>query len=247
MKGICFANFGDPVNILRKLSVCMRSHYARALLALTSIGFAVLTGCTSLTTNPFSRYTVVAYKPRNPDAVRVKVSLQNRMVYVMEGNRALLVTPTTIGKAGAPTPTGSFHVTDKIRKKRSATYGFWVSGNDVRPGTSDRAPGPGSHYVGYPMAYWVEFRPAYGFHQGPVWPIPHSHGCLRLHPQAAPKFFALVRIGTPVYIAQRQPEDETIGKNAPRPGDYVNPDPPGPFMVSDAVFAPLPGPLLQDQ
>ena len=54
------------------------------------------------------------------------------------------------------------------------TYGFWARGNDVRPGTSDHSPGSGYHYVGYPMAYWVEFKPAYGFHQGAVWPIPHS-------------------------------------------------------------------------
>ena len=226
----------------------MRSHYVRALICGTGIAFALLTGCTTLTTTlNLKHYQVVAYKPRNPDAVRVKVSLQNRMVYVMEGNRPLLVTPTTIGKAGAVTPTGTYHVSDKIRRKRSATYGFWASGNDVRPGTSDHAPGGGYHYVGYPMAYWVEFKPAYGFHQGPVWPIPHSHGCLRLHPQAAPKFFALVRMGTPVNIEQTQPEDQTIGKNVPRPGDYVDPDPPGAYMISDAVFAPLPGPLLQDQ
>jgi lipoprotein-anchoring transpeptidase ErfK/SrfK len=226
----------------------MRSHFVRALICGTAIAFALLTGCTTLTTtiNP-KHYQVVAYKPRDPDAVRVKVSLQNRMVYVMEGNRPLLVTPTTIGKTGAVTPTGSFHVTDKIRRKRSATYGFWARGNDVRPGTSDHSPGSGYHYVGYPMAYWVEFKPAYGFHQGPVWPIPHSHGCLRLHPQAAPKFFALVKEGTPVNIEQTQPEDQTIGKNVPRPGDYVDPDPPGAYMISDAVFAPLPGPLLQDQ
>jgi lipoprotein-anchoring transpeptidase ErfK/SrfK len=190
---------------------------------------------------------VAAYKPRNPDAVRVKVSLQSRMVYVMEGNRPLLVTPTTIGKAGATTPTGSYHVTDKIRRKRSMTYGFWARGNDVRPGTSDHAPGSGYHYVGYPMAYWVEFKPAYGFHQGAVWPIPHSHGCLRLHPNAAPKFFALVHVGTPVYIAQTQPEDQTIGKSAPHPTDYSDPDPPAAYMVSDAVFAPPQGPLLLDQ
>jgi lipoprotein-anchoring transpeptidase ErfK/SrfK len=226
----------------------MRSHYVQALICGTAIAFTLLTGCTTLTTtsNP-KHYQVVAYKPRNPDAVRVKVSLQNRMVYVMEGNRPLLVTPTTIGKEGAVTPTGTFHVTDKIRRKRSATYGFWAQGNDVRPGTSDHSPGGGYHYVGYPMAYWVEFKPAYGFHQGPVWPIPHSHGCLRLHPQAAPKFFALVRMGTPVNIEQTQPEDQTIGQNVPRPGDYVDPDPPGAYMISDAVFAPLPGPLLQDQ
>ncbi len=225
----------------------MRSHYVRALFAVTSIGFALLTGCALTTTSISGPYRVVAYKPRSPDAVRVKVSLQNRMVYVMEGNRPLLVTPCTIGKTGDTTPTGSFHVTDKIRRKRSATYGFWVRGNDVRPGTSDHAPGSGYHYVGYPMGYWTEFKPAYGFHQGPVWPIAHSHGCLRLDPQAAPKFFELTRIGTPINIAQSQPEDQTIGKDVVRPRGYLEPDPPGAFMVSDAVFAPIPGPLLQDQ
>lgn len=225
----------------------MKSYYVRALFAGTAIGFALLTGCGTLPTALTGKYEVAAYKPKNSSEVRVKVSLQNRMVYVMEGNRPLLVTPTTIGKAGATTPTGSFHVTDKIRRKRSATYGFWARGNDVRPGTSDHSPGAGYHYVGYPMAYWVEFKPAYGFHQGAVWPIPHSHGCLRLHPNAAPKFFALVHVGTPVYIAQTQPEDKTIGKNASRPMDYSAPDPPATYMVSDAVFAPPQGPLLLDK
>jgi len=225
----------------------MRIYYLRALFCGTAIGFALLTGCTTVSTSISKKYDVVAYKPKNPGDVRVKVSLQNRMVYVMEGNRPLLVTPTTIGKTGATTPTGSYRVTDKIRKKRSATYGFWANGHYAVPGTSDHAPGPGYHYVGYPMAYWVEFKPAYGFHQGAVWPIPHSHGCLRLHPRAAPKFFALVRVGTPVNIAQTQPEDLTVGKDAPRPRDYADPDPPATYMISDAVFAPPQGPLLQDQ
>ncbi|MBV9490916.1 MAG: L,D-transpeptidase [Verrucomicrobia bacterium] len=220
----------------------------RALIIGTALGLAFLTGCSNLETALTGRpYNVVAYKPRNPENVRVKVSLQNRMVYVMEGSRPLLVTPTTIGKPGAVTPTGSFRVTGKIRDKRSNTYGFWARGNDIRPGTSNRAPGSGYHYVGYPMAYWVEFKPAYGFHQGAVWPIPHSHGCLRLHPNAAPKFFALVHIGTPVSIAQTQPEDATVGKNAPRPQDYKDPDPPASYMISSRVFAPPPGPLLVTQ
>ena len=64
---------------------------------------------------------------------------------------------------------------------------------------------------------------------------------------AAPKFFALVHEGTPVNIAQTQPEDQTIGKDAPRPRDYSDPDPPATYMISDAVFAPPKGPLLQDQ
>src|ERR1700730_7051012 len=120
----------------------MRIYHVRALYIGTAIAFALLTGCETFTTALSSKkYEVSAYKPRDPGAVRGKVSLQSRMVYVMEGNRTLLVTPTTIGKAGATTPTCAYHVTDKIRRKRSMTYGFWARGNDVRPGISDRSPG----------------------------------------------------------------------------------------------------------
>ncbi len=225
----------------------MRSLCLRTLALVALAGSLFLTGCNTPLTLGKKPYTVVAYKPRNPENVRVKVSLENRMVYVMEGNRPLLVTPTTIGKEGAVTPTGSYRVIEKIQRKRSNTYGFWVRGNDVRVGTSSHSPGSGFHYVGYPMAYWVGFKPAYGFHQGAVWPIPHSHGCLRLHPQAAPKFFALVRMGTPVNVARSQPEDATIGKTAPRPADYNDPDLPAAILTSDKAFAPIPGPLLVPQ
>jgi hypothetical protein len=50
------------------------------------------------------------------------------------------------------------------------------------------------------------------------------------------KFFALVHAGTPVEIAQSQPEDQTIGRSVIRPADYKYPDPPGSYMVSSAVF-----------
>src|ERR1700722_20112456 len=136
----------------------MRIYYIRALFVGTAIAFAFLTGCETLTTSLSRKYEVAAYKPKHPGEVRVKVSLQSRMVYVMEGNRPLLVTPTTIGKAGAATQPGSYHVSDKIRRKRSMTYGFWARGNDVRPGTSDPSPGSGYHYLGFPIAYWVEFN-----------------------------------------------------------------------------------------
>ena len=66
-------------------------------------------------------YNAPAYRPTNQKNVKVKVSLQNRMVYVMEGNRALLVTPTAIGKAGHETPLGNFNAFNRIEKKRSNT------------------------------------------------------------------------------------------------------------------------------
>jgi len=178
----------------------------------------------------------VAYKPRNPDNVRVKVSLSKQQVYVMEGDRPLLVAATCVGTAQKPTPKGTFRVTRKENKKRSYSYGYWVRGDEIRPGKSGERPGPGYRYVGYPMQYWVEFKPAYGFHNGYVWPVPRSHGCLRLHKNVSGKFFELVKVGTPVHIADHQPEDATIGANVPRPNDYNDPDPSPHIMVSSAAF-----------
>ncbi len=212
-------------------------------LACAAAGFALLTGCANMPTAR-SSYNVTAYKPHNPDNVRVKVSLANRAVYVLEGDTPLLVTATAIGLPDKPTPKGNFRVTGKIEKKRSGSYGYSVNGDSIRPSTAGAATG---RYVGFPMAYWVEFLPGYGFHEGAVWPIPRSHGCLRLHKTAAPKFWALTRVGTPINIAQTQPEDETIGKNLKRPQDYKDPDPAASIMISDRIFTPPSGPILVDR
>jgi L,D-transpeptidase catalytic domain len=214
-----------------------------ALLLALALSATWLTGCVS-TGGHFGAYNVTAYKPHNPDNVRIKVSLQNRAVYVMEGDRPLLVTPTAIGKPDHRTPTGSFRIYNKIAEKRSGSYGFSVSGGSVTPCEAGRCSG---RYVGFPMAWWCEFSPGYGFHEGAVWPIPRTHGCLRLHKNAAPKFYALAKIGTPVNIAQTQPEDATIGRNLARPNDYNDPDPAASFMVSPAVFHAPSGPLLIEQ
>ena len=47
-------------------------------------------------------------------------------------------------------------------------------------------------------------------------------------------FFNLVKEGTPIHIAQSQPEDATIGKNVPRPTDYNLPDSPRSVLITDA-------------
>ncbi len=217
------------------------------LLPVFVLGAAFLAGCAQIPGGSSRTYNVTAYKPRHPGDVRVLVSLRKEQVYVMEGSRPLLIAATTIGIPAKPTPRGHFTVERKESDKRSGSYGFWARGDDVRPGTSEHPPGGGYHYVGYPMPWWVEWEPEYGFHQGYVWPVPHSHGCLRLHPNVAPKFFALVRIGTPVDIAETQPEDSTIGANVPRPHDYTDPDPDPRFMASPRVFTRPEGTLLEEQ
>jgi hypothetical protein len=66
-----------------------------------------------------------------------------------------------------------------------------------------------------------------------------------LHGEAAPKFYALVRIGTPVSIATTQPEDSTLGPKVVRVDDSRAPDPDPHIMITDAAFTRPSGELLQ--
>jgi hypothetical protein len=206
------------------------------LLAFLVVATCFMGGCATTSNFSSGTYHVDAYAPTSPGDVQVLVSLRTKIVYVMEGDRPLLVTPVSIGTSAYPTPTGHFAVTAKDPTKRSGEYGFWVNGNDIRPGGVGSPPGPGYSYVGYPMANWVEFAPGFGFHEGYVWPIPRSHGCIRIHRNASVKFFKLVRIGTPVTIAESLPEDDTIGRNVVHPSDYKDPDPPASEMISPSYF-----------
>lgn len=215
----------------------MKNTHVFSIFAVLTLLF--LTGCGTSFRKPDPN--PIAYRPTNPSAVRVKVSLAQQQVYVMEGTRPLLVAATCVGIPSKPTPKGNFVVYSKIAKKRSMSYGFYKKGGVITAAQAGKGSGT---YIGYPMPYWVEFAPAYGFHQGYVWPIPRSHGCLRLHKNVAPKFFALVQNGTPINIAQNQPEDATIGLNVPRPSDFSDPDPAPEIMISDRAFAAPSGPLL---
>src|SRR5260370_39512391 len=110
-------------------------------------GFGLLTGCTTVT-NPITgtfpgNYNTVAYKPKSASVVKVKVSPQNRMIYVMEGDHPLLVTPCTIGVPGKGTPTGGYRGTQKIKDKRTASYGFWGKGKEVIAGEAEEDPATG--------------------------------------------------------------------------------------------------------
>ena len=223
------------------LNPSMKHRFATpCALAVVAAALNFLTGCTNTVGvgGTSKSYDPVAYKPHNPSLVRVKVSLSKQIVYVMEGNKPLLVAATTVGIPAKPTPTGTFTITRKEKDKRSGSYGFYKSGDTVVPAEAGHGSG---QYIGYPMAFWCEFKPEYGFHQGYVWPVPRSHGCLRLHHNVAPKFFALVHVGTPVNIAYSQPEDATIGANVERPQDYNDPDPAPSYMASSRVFDSPPG------
>ena len=217
-------------------------HVYRLILLCAGPAVLLLTGCaTGGRVSAGGPYHVTAYKPNDRSKVRVLVSLSKENIYVMEGDRCLMAVACSVGTAAKPTPKGNFKIYSKQEHKRSGSYGFSVQGNSVVPSTG----GGAGRYVGYPMGYWCEFAPAYGFHQGFVHPYPRTHGCIRLKGEAAPKFFALVEIGTPVNIANSQPEDETIGPKVQRVDDSKTPDPDPHLMITDAAFEKPSGPLLQ--
>lgn len=169
-------------------------------------------------------YRVTAKRPHDPSKVSVKLSLATQNVYVMEGDRLLMAVQGNVGTPSAPTPAGNFTIYNKIKNKRR------VSQPDA----------------GYPMAYWCEFKPAYGFHEGFVHARPRTHGCIRLHREAAARLFALVRIGTPVHIAKDLPEDAKFASQVRRLDQSRDPDPPRSQMMSASWFKDPPGPLLVD-
>jgi len=219
------------------------SSILRSLFLGTAFAAAVaLTSC-SVAPTASRTYHVTAYKPNDPSKVRVKVSLSKQNVYVLEGDRLLMACATSVGIPAKPTPRGNFTIYSKQEEKRSGSYGYRVQGDRVVP--ADAGASVPGRYVGYPMGYWCEFSPAYGFHQGFVHPYPRTHGCLRLHGEAAPKFFALVKIGTPVSIATTQPEDDTYGNKVQRIDDSKAPDPDPRIMVTERAFEKPSGPLLE--
>src|SRR5216110_1544755 len=215
----------------------------RVVFLLALCGPFILTSCETSRVASGGPYHVTAYKPNDPSKVVVKVSLSKQNVYVMEGDRCLMSVACSVGIPSKPTPRGNFTIYRKEEDKRSGSYGFRVQGNRVVP--AEAGSNIAGRYVGYPMGFWCEFAPAYGFHQGFVHPTPRTHGCIRLHGEAAPKFFALVRIGTPVNIATTQPEDATLASKVQRVDDSRTPDPDPRIMVSDAAFEKPSGPLLQ--
>ena len=184
---------------------------------------AILTSCTTAPTAS-KTYHVTAYKPNDPSKVRSE-SFAFETEHLRHGRRSLPDGSGVHCRHSRQTDAERkfHHLLRKQEDKRSGSYGFRVQGDRVVPAEAG-ANIPG-RYVGYPMGYWCEFAPAYGFHQGFVHPYPRTHGCIRLQGEAAPKFFALVHNGTPVNIATTQPEDDTSVRKVQRVDDSKTPDP----------------------
>ncbi len=179
---------------------------------------ASLSSCTTTSKRPANSsfsFDPPVVQPTNPSQVRVRLSTGAQRLYVVEGDRVLLATPVSVGTASSPTPKGDFRIYSKQANRR-------------------RVSSPGA---GYPMTYWMEFKPAYGMHWGFVKPQPSTHGCVRMPLKAAKKAFDIIPLGAPLNVASSQPWDATVGASLPRLDDSPLPDPPMSYMLSPRVFA----------
>lgn len=148
----------------------------RRLITLTcALGAGLLTQCTT-NTEP-KGYTPV---PSGPKRVEINLATQNGEL--IQGEFVLCTFTVCTGTKSKPTPTGEFRIIGKERYHESNLY-------------------PNS-----PMPYFMRLtNDGIGMHQGPMRTKPSSHGCIRLHRDAAKYLFKECPIGTRVTIVRREP------------------------------------------
>ena len=138
--------------------------------------------------------------------VTVSIDLSEQKAQLSRGGQPAGWTYVASGTSSHPTPVGSFSIKEKVRQKRSTSWGVVVdaSGDTVnRNARNGRSAVPsGGRIVGASMPFWMRINGAIGMHAGP---IPHpgspaSHGCIRLPRGMAEILFEVTDLGTPVEV-----------------------------------------------
>ena len=139
-------------------------------------------------------------------ASSITISLSEQRAYFYKGGTLVGISKVSSGKSGYSTRAGHFRVLAKRPNHRSTVYGSYVdrrTGRVVKADVNtrkDRRP-PGTYYRGAKMSYYLRFNGGIGMHaSGHVPNYPASHGCVRMPPQMARKFFQHARVGTPVHV-----------------------------------------------
>jgi ankyrin repeat protein len=112
----------------------------------------------------------------SPDQLRLEISLALQRVALFRNGVPVYRTQCSTGRSGYSTKRGEFVITNKERNHRSTIYKV-------------------------DMPYFMRLSCLdFGMHAGVVPNYPASHGCIRLPPEAARKFFSEIPIGTLVTV-----------------------------------------------
>ena len=142
-------------------------------------------------TQPYSRYAInfaaakqylyimrllLGRDPESEPRVLITVNLTTQKARLEVEGKLVLEAPTSTGRKGYDTPAGRYVITNR--------YKSWVS-----------------TIYKVPMPYFLRLNcSAIGLHSGYVTGRPASHGCIRLSPKMAAKFFELTNVGDEVNI-----------------------------------------------
>ena len=156
-----------------------------------------------------SHHPIIAYWKDDPTAkgaTRIVINLTTQQAFFYRGDLVIGRTNISSGRRDFETPPGKYRVIQKDANHLSSQYGSFVSrsGRIVRRDADlnrDQCPS-GAHFVGVPMPYFLRFTGGYGMHAGFVPPYRASHGCVRMPPQMAEKFFNAAEIGTRVEVIE---------------------------------------------
>lgn len=137
----------------------------------------------------------------------IRINLSEQKAYFYKGSRLVGVSLISSGKKGFSTRPGHFRVLAKNPNHRSSIYGSYVDNSTGRVVKADvdtrkhRRPA-GTHYRGAKMNHYIRFNGGIGLHaSGHVPRYPASHGCVRMPPHMASKFYQYARVGMPVRVS----------------------------------------------
>lgn len=137
---------------------------------------------------------------------RIRIDLSDQKAYFYKGDELVGVSMISTGREGFDTPIGDFKITQKSADHRSNLYGEWIDSNgtvidndvDVRKRPT---PPPGVRFVGASMPHFMRIHGGVGMHAGFLPGFPASHGCIRMPPHMAERFFHEVSLRTPVSVS----------------------------------------------
>src|SRR5215472_7759081 len=141
----------------------------------------------------------MAQDKSSPPARRIVVSIPDRKLALLQGDRVLRVFPTAVGAPASPSPAGSYKVVERV-----ADPTWYGKGKIVPPGKNNPV---GTRWIGLSIK-------GYGIH-GTNQPasIGHnaSHGCIRMRNRDVEQLFDIISIGDPVELySERTAELEHI-------------------------------------
>ena len=155
------------------------------------------------TTKLVAVLAIAAFEVRGEEAIRtanpserrrIVVSIPDRKLVLLEGDRVLRTYDVAVGKASTPTPEGKFAIINRVP---NPTY--YASSGTVAPGKGNPL---GSRWMGLSAK-------GYGIHGTNV---PSSigkaasHGCVRMRKQDLEELFEMVTVGTTVEL-QGEPSE----------------------------------------